>query len=71
MDSAIAEQQSYLLASSGTLKGLEKLINEFYFSNSYVVDEATLAVRNLKTGKEREGVRVVKKGRRYRFEMLC
>ena len=44
MDSAIGEQQSYLLASSGTLKGLEKLINEFYFSTSYVVDEATLAV---------------------------
>lgn len=71
MDSAIGEQQSYLLASSGTLKGLEKLINEFYFSTSYVVDEATLAVRNLKTNKVREGVRVVKRGRRYRFEMLC
>ncbi len=71
MDSALAGRQTHLLASSGTLDGIEKLINNYYFSANYVVDEMTLSIRNEKTGKVPEGVRVVKKGRRYRFEMLC
>ncbi len=70
METSITEQRTTLLASSGTLKGIVKLINEFYFSDSYVVDTATLAVRNMNTGKTPEGVRVVKKGRQYRFEVL-
>lgn len=61
-----------LLASAGTVEGIEKLINEFFMSSSWHVNPETLEVWNEKLGKGlRPGLSVVKRGRRYRFEMTA
>ena len=59
-----------VIASSHSLKELEGLINEFYVSNELVVDKKTLTNRNRKTGRIGEGMRIVRKGNRYRFEIF-
>lgn len=61
--------KSNLLASAGTLQNIEGLINRFYCSDSYRVNPETLAIEH-PSGRVPWGVRVVKKGRRYRFEMV-
>lgn len=62
--------QTTLLASAGTIDGILAQVNAFYFSRNWEIDPSTLALYNPKIGKGAEGVRVVKKGKRYRFEML-
>ena len=57
-----------LLARSPTLEDIEKCINEFYFSENYEVSEDGV-VRNKKTGKVLDDVRVIEKKGRFRFEM--
>lgn len=62
----------YLLASSGTLEGITKCINNFYCGttvNPWRVDPETLEVIR-PDGSVCEGVIVRKKGRRYRFERV-
>ena len=59
-----------LLASAGTVEGVEKLINGYFYSTAWRVNPETLEVWNEKLGKTLDGFRVVKKGRRYRFELF-
>jgi len=53
------------LASSPTIGGIEKMINEYFYSTSYRVDPETLEVSN-STGKRADLV-VKKEGGRYKF----
>lgn len=53
------------LASSPTIGGIEKMINEYFYSTSYRVDPETLEVSN-STGKRPDLV-VKKEGGRYKF----
>jgi len=55
-----------LLASSSTLEGIEKLVNQYYFSTTYRVTPELEIVRM--DGYKPEGVRIVHKRNRYRFE---
>ncbi len=60
-----------LLASSGTVEGIQQLINQFFYSDSWRVDPETLEARNETQGKKLpDGLRVIKKRGRYRFEMI-
>ena len=54
-----------LLASSGSIKNLQKLLNEFYFSTSYKIDE-NLNISN-KNGPYTKVIAVEKKGRFYLY----
>ena len=57
-----------LLASAPTRERIEEIINKFHFTtNLRVMDSGE--IRNVKTGKTLEGVRVIEKKGRYRFEM--
>lgn len=61
-----------LLASAPTLAQIEESITRFYCGEKKAlafVSEGTWAIRQL-DGREISGVRVVKKGRRYRFEAV-
>ncbi len=61
-----------LLASSGTLEGITKCINNFYCGTAdrkWRVDPETLKVIK-PDGSVCAGVLVRKKGRRYRFERV-
>lgn len=59
-----------LLASSGTLQGILQCIAKFYFSDTIAhrIGESGEVIR-LRDEKNMGNVRVVVKGRRYRFEM--
>lgn len=57
-----------LLASSPTREGITTCINEFWCSTTYSVNETTLAIEH--PVKVPEGVRVIKKAGRYRFERV-
>lgn len=59
-----------LLASAGTVEGIEELINKYFYSTAWRVNPQTLQVWNEERGKALYGFRVVKKGRRYRFELF-
>ena len=59
-----------LLASAGTVEGIEKLINRYFYSTTWRVNPETLEIWNEKLEKALDGFRVVKKGRRYRFEVV-
>ena len=56
-----------LIASAGTIEQLEKLINQYFFSASYKIDDEQIT--NTKTGKTLDGYKVTVKKSRYRFEM--
>lgn len=58
-----------LLASSASVEGIEKWVNEYFCSQSWTVNPETLEMRNTSNGKTKENCRVIKKGRLYRFEM--
>lgn len=55
------------LASSGSIEGVAKLINQFYVSDKYLVDAATLAISH-PTMPSPGSTRVVKRGKRFVFE---
>ena len=61
-----------LLASAPTVENIEKLINEYFFSENYRVLEndstKNLTVFNQKTGKYLDGFLVRYSRGRYRFE---
>lgn len=62
-----------LLASSPTMDGIKDCIREFYCGSAKVLfprGDNLWAVGNIYDDKILEGVRVVKKRNRYRFEML-
>lgn len=68
----IKNLRSQLLATSATLEGIQKLINEFYYSSDsgYFVDPNTLEIKHKSkdvTGKL--GTIVFKTKRGYRFEL--
>jgi len=58
-----------LIASAATKANLEKLINEYYLSNSYVVTEDN-RIYNTKRENYLDGARVVVKRNRWRFERV-
>jgi hypothetical protein len=58
-----------LLASAGSKKNLQKMINEFYFSDNWIIDEEN-KIFNTKLNKFASGVKVEKKGKRWRFVMI-
>lgn len=55
-----------LIASSATKDGLQKLINEFYYSESYIITD-DLKVYNKKQQKFHEDKIIEFKNNRYRF----
>ena len=55
-----------LIASSGSKEGLTKMINQFYYSTNWFINDEWQA-ENSKTGKK-TGKIVIKK-RRFRFEL--
>ncbi|PWC91942.1 hypothetical protein [Azospirillum sp. TSO5] len=59
---------SQLLASAPSIRQIEESINKFWCSDKYRVDPETLEITH-PDRKTPEGVRVIKKGKRYRFEM--
>ena len=61
-----------LLASSGTIEGIERCVNEYFFSKKWRVDPETLEMRHEDSPANTPiyGLRVIRKDGRYRFEML-
>ena len=53
-------------ATAGSIEGIEKLINKFYYSTSYKVDPDTLQISG-KNGILNNGVKVEFKKNRYIF----
>lgn len=62
-------KKEYVLASAGSKKNLQKLINEFYLSDSWIIDEEN-NIFNSKLNKFASGVKVENKGKRWRFVMI-
>ena len=58
-----------LLASAGSKNKLQKMINEFYFSDNWIIDEEN-KIFNTELNKFASGVKVEKKGKRWRFVMV-
>lgn len=58
-----------LLASAGSKEVLEKMINEYYFSNNYVITDDN-KIYNTKKKTYLSDVCVVVKRNRWRFERL-
>jgi hypothetical protein len=58
-----------LLASSGTIEGIEQMVRKFWLSDAYTVNRETLRIEH-PTKDMNSKVRIVRKGRRYRFETL-
>lgn len=56
-----------LLASSASLDGMTKLINEYWCGESYTINPETLTIEGLK---HPEDFRIIKKRKRYRFEVI-
>lgn len=57
-----------LIASAGNKKNLQKMINDFYFSDSWIID-AENKLFNTKQNKFASGVKVENKGKRWIFVM--
>ena len=59
-----------LLASSPTIEGIERMVNKYACSDSYIVHVDTLKIVNVKGFPVPKHWRIVKKGKRYRFESV-
>ncbi len=60
---------SNLIASATTKEELEKMINEYYFSNNYIITEDN-KIYNMKKEIYLESVQVTFKRNRWRFERI-
>ncbi len=60
---------SNLIASAITKEELEKMINEYYFSNNYIITEDN-KIYNMKKEIYLESVQVTFKRNRWRFERI-
>lgn len=60
---------SILIASAGNKNNLQKMVNEFYLSDSWIIDEEN-NIFNSKQNKFASGVKVEKKGKRWMFVMI-
>ena len=58
-----------LIASTGTKEKLQKIVNQFYCSENWVINEEN-KLFNTKTGKFATGVQVMSVKNRWRFEMV-
>ena len=61
--------KNILVASAGDKKDLEKMINEFYFSENYIITEDN-KLYNTKKEKYLDSVQVTFKRKRWRFEII-
>lgn len=59
-----------LLASSPTIEGIERMVNKYAHSDSYVVHVETLEILNVKGFPVPKHWRIVRKSKRYRFERV-
>lgn len=59
-----------LLASSTTIEGIERMVNKYACSDSYIVHVDTLKIVNVKGFPVPKHWRIVKKSKRYRFERV-
>lgn len=67
--SYLAESGS-LLATAGSLAGIKKSIAQFYMGATVTLEQVSDKEWSVSTGRGlQDGVRVVKKGKRFRFEM--
>lgn len=57
-----------LLATAGTIDGIQKMINKFWYSDRYTVNYETLAIEHPEKTPENYTVRL--KAGRYRFESV-
>lgn len=65
----MSEKCICLIGSAGSKEDLEKMINEYYYSTNYrITDDGK--IYNIKTQKLLEGVRVIQKRGRWRFEHI-
>ena len=55
-----------LVASSGNKESLEKLINKYYYSENWIIND-DLQAENLKNGKKIGIIKITNKGKRYKF----
>ena len=65
--------EAKLIASAGTREQLERMINQWFFSNSYRIIETadgSLKVYHSLKGKTLENFRITVKRNRWRFEIL-
>ena len=58
-----------ILATSATLEGITKCLESYYCGTKIAVYERGQVIR-LSDNKMIEGVRVIRKGKRYRFETV-
>nr|DAE32872.1 MAG TPA: hypothetical protein [virus sp. ctBS918] len=63
------KNMSNLIASATTKEELEKMINEYYFSNNYIITEDN-KIYNMKKEIYLERVQVTFKRNRWRFERI-
>ena len=63
------KNMSNLIASAITKEELEKMINEYYFSNNYIITEDN-KIYNMKKEIYLESVQVTFKRNRWRFERI-
>lgn len=61
--------KNQIIASAGSKECLEKLINEYYMSENYLVTDDN-KVYNKKLNKVLEGVQVIYQRKRWRFEHI-
>lgn len=57
-----------LLASAGSKNKLQKMINDFYYSENWIITDDNRAY-NSKLHKYAEGVQIINKKNRWRLEM--
>ena len=55
-----------IIASSGNIKGIEKLINEWFFSEHYKVNDDGEIINTIKK-QTPDGYRIIKKRKRFYF----
>ncbi|UVK60635.1 hypothetical protein SEA_PETERSON_89 [Mycobacterium phage Peterson] len=59
-----------LLASAPTVEAIQNVVRRFWVSDLWTVDPVTLELSRPDRPEAPKSARVVKKGRRYRFEMV-
>ena len=67
---AYLAEQTRTIEASATIEGITAMIVKFYYGTAYTVNPDNLEINRVSDGKKPEGVRVVLKKNRYRFETI-